>query len=42
MFRREKADQRMVTFAVEVCHKLLKTVEKFDKHICALFISVRC
>jgi hypothetical protein len=33
-----KTDQRLVTFAVEVPHKLLKTLTS----ICALFIWVRC
>ena len=34
----EKTDQRMATFAVDVRHKLLKTLTS----ICALFIWVRC
>jgi hypothetical protein len=36
ILRREKTDQRMVTFAVEVYHRLLKTLTS----ICALFIWV--
>jgi hypothetical protein len=38
VFRRVKTDQRMVTFAVEVRIKLLKTLTS----VCALFIWVRC